>query len=498
MAIQIENPVLRGMYPDPSICRVGERYYLVTSTFEYLPGIPIHTSTDLVNWSLAGHAIHDAAQFDYRAVGDSRGMFAPTIRHHDGLFYVVCTQMEAGEVSGNFYVTAEDVAGPWSAPVMLPNARGIDPSLFFDDGRAWWIGCREVSPSEFDGETEIWMRELDLERGELVGPETVIWTRTMARAVWAEAPHLYHRNGWYYLMTAEGGTSFEHSAMVARSRELAGPYLPCPRNPVLTHRHLGHGVDVQNVGHADLIEGGDGDWWVVLLASRPIDGHHILGRETHLARVTWEDDWPVVNAGLGRLDAPTQRAARWGSSGVPSAADFLSVRGFADFAEPDADRPGLVLRSTGEAIGSGRPIAALLRRLSSTDSTVSVQLDEIGGDARAGLLLRQSDEFAVRVECTASDTGMSAELIVRQGEELVLASVALDPGPVTLTARVSPTGISWTAATGQREVALGSTPLSALSTETAGGFVGTTFGPYVAGPEGSSALFVAWAQLDHS
>jgi alpha-N-arabinofuranosidase len=174
------------------------------------------------------------------------------------------------------------------------------------------------------------------------------------------------------------------------------------------------------------------------------------------------------------------------------------VRGFADFAEPGADRPGLVLRSTGEALGSGRPIAALLRRLSSTDSTVSVQLDEIGGDARAGLLLRQSDEFAVRVECRASDTGMSAELIVRDGEELVLASVALDPGPVTLTARVSPTGISWSAATGHREVALGSTPLSALSTETAGGFVGTTFGPYVAGPEGGTALFVAWTQFDHA
>ena len=463
------NPILRGFYPDPSICRVGATYYLANSTFEYLPGIPIRASTDLVDWRLVGHAIHDEGQFDFSGVPDSRGIFAPTIRHHDGLFYVACTQMDGGEVSGNFYLTAPDAAGPWSRPVLLPDARGIDPSLFFHEGRAWWTGCREVLEPEFDGETEVWLRELDLERGELVGPETVIWTRTQYRAVWAEGPHLYHRNGWFYLVTAEGGTSFEHSVMVARSRELAGPYLPCPRNPVLTHRHLGHGAEVQNVGHGDLVDDENGQWWMTVLASRPIDGHHVLGRETHLARVDWEDDWPVVNPGLGLLDAPVAAAGSWGSAGVPDAADFLSLRGFATFAAAEAS--GLRLQP-----------GALLRRLTSTDCTVSVTL-EVGAGAVAGLVLRQSGAANVRLEVSASGTG----LVVTFAD----SSVGLPAGPVTLSARITSRGISWSAGGAE----LGTTPLSALSTETAGGFVGTTWGPYVST---GSALFTAWTQSDRS
>ena len=477
------NPILRGFYPDPSICRVGDTFYLANSTFEYLPGIPIHASTDLVDWRLVGHAIHDEAQFDFAGVADSRGMFAPTIRHHDGLFYLACTQMDGGEISGNFYVTAPDATGPWSRPVLLPDARGIDPSLFFHEGRAWWTGCREVLEPEFDGETEVWLRELDLERGELVGPETVIWTRTQYRAVWAEGPHLYHRNGWFYLVTAEGGTSFEHSVMVARSRELAGPYLPCPRNPVLTHRHLGHAAEVQNVGHGDLVEDGEGQWWMTVLASRPVEGHHVLGRETHLARVDWEDDWPVVNPGLGLLDAPVAAPGRWGSVGAPDAADFLSVRGFATFAEPEPDGAGLRLRSSGAGLEANAPIAALLRRLTSTDSTVTVTIDDLDGGAVAGLVLRQSGAAHARLEVSASADGAVATLA---GSRAVLPA-----GAVTISARIAGGTVSWSA--GGTE--LGTTPLSALSTETAGGFVGTTWGPYVSS---GSALFTAWSQEDRS
>ncbi len=484
------NPLLRGMYPDPSICLVDGTYYLATSTFEYLPGIPIHTSTDLVEWTFVGHAIHDPAQFDYETVGDSRGMFAPTIRHHDGLFFVACTSMDGG---GNFYVTAEDPAGPWSAPVLLTDARGIDPSLFFHEGRAWWIGCREVAEQQFDGETEVWMRELDLARGELVGEERVIWTRTMARAVWAEAPHLYHRDGWFYLMTAEGGTSFEHSVMVARSRDLHGPYLPCPRNPVLTHRHLGHGVEVQDVGHADLVEGADGRWWMVMLATRPIDGHTVLGRETHLASVGWEDDWPVVNPGLGRLEPPMPRAGHWASDGVPQPDDFLAVRGFATFAAPTDE--GLELRSTGNDLSSPLPTAALLRRLSSTESTVSVTLGRLDPEGSAGLVLRQSSGTHVRLELGAS----GLRLIARHGHDAVVSSAAAPAWPITLTARISSAGVDWSASTTDTPpLALGTTPLSALSTETAGGFVGTTFGPYVSGPVGASTLVTGWSQDDRS
>jgi alpha-N-arabinofuranosidase len=464
----IANPILRGMYPDPSVCRVDGNYYLVNSTFEYLPGIPIHRSTDLETWELVGHAVND--RFDFAGVGDSRGMFAPTIRYNDGLFYIACTFVDVG----NFYVTATDPAGPWSDPVYLPDARGIDPSLFFHDWRAWWVGCREVDDPTFDGETEIWLRELDLARGELVGPETVIWTRTQYRAVWAEGPHLYRQNGWFYLITAEGGTGFEHSVMVARSESLAGPYLPCPRNPVLTHRHLGTGVAVQNVGHADLFEGDNDEWWMVVLATRPIDGHHVLGRETHLARVVWEDGWPVVNAGLGQLDPPFEVAGHWGSGGVPRIDDFLSVRGSATFASP----------ADGGILLEGSPRSSLLRRLSSTSCTVSVTLDALAPGAVAGLVLRQRDNFSARIEIEAD----AATLVSRVGPETHRrATVAVSPGAVTLSATVSHDGVTWSVGA---EV-LGQTPLSELSSETAGGFVGTTFGPFVAT---GTALFTAWTQ----
>lgn len=443
------NPILRGMYPDPSVCRVDGTYYLVTSTFEYLPGLPIHASTDLETWTLVGHAATD--QFDFSGVGDSRGMFAPTIRFHDGLFYIACTLMR--DDGQNFYVTATDAAGPWSSPTFLPDARGIDPSLFFDaDGRAWCIGCREVVPQSFDGETEIWMRELDLERGELVGPESIIFTRTMYRAVWAEGPHIYERDGWFYLVTAEGGTAFEHSVMVARSRDLAGPYLPSRINPIITHRHLAHGAEVQYVGHADMFEGDDGQWWAVMLAVRPIDGHHVLGRETHLARVTWEDGWPVVNAGTGVLDAPVPAPGSWGSDS-PSADDFLGVRRL-------------------PSLGDG----ALLRRLTSTDSTISVTLDEVTG--AAGLMIRQSDDATVRLEVTDATVSL-----LDRGT--TIATAPLPPGPITLAATITPQGIAFSHG-------LGTIPLSAISTESAGGFVGATFGPY------GSARFLAWTQVDRS
>lgn len=487
MSMRPANPILRGMYPDPSVCRVEGTYYLACSSFEYLPGIPIHSSTDLVEWTLAGHAVPGAGGLDFAGVGDSRGMFAPTIRHHDGLFYIACTHVDGG---GNFYVTAPDVAGPWSDPVLLPDAPGIDPSLFFHEGRAWWIGCREVAEPSFAGETEVWMRELDLARRTLVGPETVIWQRTQYRAVWAEAPHLLVRNGWFYLLTAEGGTAFEHSVMIARSRDLAGPYLPCPRNPILTHRHLGHGVPVQAVGHADLFEGDGDEWWMAVLAMRPIEGQTILGRETHLARVTWEDDWPVVNPGQGMLDAPVDRPGHWASTGAPAAADFLSVRGPATFAERDGD--GMTLRSTGHGFGPGGQVAALLRRLTSTDSAVTVVLADIEPDAVAGLVLRQSDDHHVRVEVD----GRSARLVVRgvgAGDSEV-GSVPVGDGPLELSARVSTGGVTWSAG----DHRLGVTPLSALSTETAGGFVGTTFGPYVTGPAGAGMRFVAWRQEDRT
>ena len=163
------NPVIPGFAPDPSIVRVGGDFYLVNSTFEYFPGIPVYHSTDLVNWTLIGHALHDESQVELASIASSGGVHASTIRYHDGLFYVITTNVIDGETV-NFFVTAEDPAGPWSAPYVLDGAPGIDPSLFFDDdGRAWYVGNRIPSDPEFDGQAEIWLQELDLETKQLTG-----------------------------------------------------------------------------------------------------------------------------------------------------------------------------------------------------------------------------------------------------------------------------------------------------------------------------------------
>lgn len=298
------NPILPGCYPDPSICRVGEDYYLVSSTFEYFPGLPIHRSRDLVSWEPIGHAIDRPDQLDFDGLWSSSGLFAPTIRYHDGLFWIICTLVDQrdGQRGGNFYVTATDPAGPWSDPVWIDES-GIDPSLFFDDdGRIWVHGTRLAVDPLWHDQTEVWIRELDPVAGRLVGDEHVVWHGALENAVWAEGPHLYRVDGTYYLLAAEAGTEFHHAISVARADAVTGPYVGHKGNPVLTHRHLGRGTDVVGVGHADLVQAVDGSWWAVLLAMRPYGGYHYnLGRETFLVPLVWEDGWPVFAPGVGRV-----------------------------------------------------------------------------------------------------------------------------------------------------------------------------------------------------
>ncbi len=295
------NPILPGFYPDPSICRVGDDFWLVTSSFSYFPGVPIFHSLDLVNWEQVGHVLDRPSQLDLDAVQHSHGIFAPTLRHHDGIFYMITTLVGK---QGNFIVTARNPAGPWSDPFWLEDAPGIDPSLFFDtDGRAWVTGTADAPDSAYWGDNEIWMRELDLATMKLHGPRHGLWRGAAKTSNWVEAPHLYRMGEWYYLMIAEGGTEYHHAVTIARSKNLFGPYEGNPANPILTHRHLGKSAPIWNAGHADLVCTSMGEWWMVCLASRPYGGHfRNLGRETFLAPVSWEDDWPVVSPGTGKLE----------------------------------------------------------------------------------------------------------------------------------------------------------------------------------------------------
>lgn len=298
------NPILSGFYPDPSICRVGDDYYLVTSTFEYFPGLPIFHSRDLVHWHQIGHVLDRPSQLPLDGVRPSGGLYAPTIRFSNGVFYVINTLVDGTTKSGNFIVTATDPAGPWSEPYWLEAAPGFDPSLFFDDdGRVWYTGNSLARNSQFEGHTEVWLQELDLAKMRLMGEPRIIWEGAVRGAVWAEGAHIYKIHGLYYLLASEGGTAHHHAVSVARSDVITGPYEANRGNPILTHRHLGLDYPIVGTGHADLVDTPAGEWWMVLLAMRPYGGYfYNLGRETFLAPVRWEDGWPIVSPGTGRVE----------------------------------------------------------------------------------------------------------------------------------------------------------------------------------------------------
>jgi xylan 1,4-beta-xylosidase len=297
------EPVISGFHPDPSICRAGNDYYLVNSTFEYFPGVPVFHSRDLVNWRLIGHCLTRESQLKLTTMGSSGGIYAPTIRYNKGTFYMVCTVVGG---RGNFYVTAKNPAGPWSEPVWL-DQEGIDPSLFFDDdGKVYYT--RHVG----GGDGDIGQTTLDLKTGKLEGELKEIWRGT--GGTWPEGPHLFKYNKRYYLMIAEGGTSYDHRVTVASSDSPMGPFTADPANPALTHR-TDPKNPIQALGHADLVETPAG-WWGVCLGIRPQGGpYHHLGRETFLFPVVWDKDgWPVMG-NKGKIDpvmaAPTLKEAKW-------------------------------------------------------------------------------------------------------------------------------------------------------------------------------------------
>ncbi len=323
------NPILAGFYPDPSICRVGEDYYLVNSTFEYFPGLPIFHSTDLVNWEQIGNVIHRPEQLDYKAPNMSAGLYAPAIEYYEGTFYVICTMIEG---PGNFLVTATDPAGPWSDPVPL-DFSGIDPSLFFDDdGRVWVVNNDDPEGEpQYEGHRAVRIQEYDPEKQKMVGPRPVMINGGVdlsEKPIWIEGPHIYKHNGWYYLCCAEGGTWTDHRQVIFRSKKVDGPYEPWDQNPILTQRNLDSNVEgaITCTGHADLIVGPDGKWWAVFLAVRPYDGEHsAMGRETFMLPVEWTDDgWPHILSHGERVPRVVQapEGVRFGKAKTPMTGTF--------------------------------------------------------------------------------------------------------------------------------------------------------------------------------
>lgn len=498
---RVANPLLPGCFPDPSICRVGEWHHLVTSTFELLPGIPVLRSRDLVSWETVGHVIDRPGMVDLDGVRSSGGVFAPTIRHDGERFWVVSTVVDPDRPGrgGTFVCHAERAEGPWSDPVWIDVA-GIDPSLLVDDdGRIWMHGTRLVAEPEWPQQTEVWVRELSRDSMTLVGDEHVVWTGAVRGAVWAEGPHLLRTDEGVLLLAAEGGTAEDHAVCVARAPHPTGPYVGSPRNPVLTHRHLGRSADVQSVGHADLVQDADGRWWSVLLGTRPYDGvRHPLGRETFLCPVAWEDGWPVFAPGVGRVPAQVevpgavdpasgtwQPDARRAGDVLPDDPRWMGVRALpAEVAEPSGD--GWLLRATGASLASRGAPAFVGVRLQHRDVDVAVAV-EPGAHGAVGLVVRQSEDDHVRVLAERHGAEVRVRAVQRrQGVDVEIGEVSTHADEAGLV-RLALAARGPELALRVRDERIGVVDARELDTSARGGFLGLWVGVALEADRGEHA-----------
>lgn len=302
MKAKLQNPIIPGFYPDPSICRVGKDFYLVCSSFEMCPGLPVFHSRDLAHWEQIGNALTAENDFHMERNSGVGGIMAPTLRYHNGTFYILNANFAD---KGNFIITAKDPAGPWSKPHWLTDIPGIDASLFFDnDGKAYVMGTGNVWDNGTGvKERGIWLAEYDIANFCRISEPVTIFNSALRCGSAPEAPHIYHIGDWYYLLIAEGGTEHYHAVMAARSKTIDGFYEGNPANPVMTHRHMGFTCPIINVGHADLVELSDGSWYAVMLGSRLIEGKYKnLGRETFICPVVWERSWPLFSPDTGKIE----------------------------------------------------------------------------------------------------------------------------------------------------------------------------------------------------
>lgn len=500
-AATIQNPVLPGFHPDPSICRAGDDYFLVTSSFEYAPGVPVFHSRNLVEWRLVGYALSREAQLELGAAKSSQGIYAPTIRFHEGQFVVITTNMTTGR---GFYVTTDDPAGAWSDPIFVQESGfSMDPSLFFDDdGKVYYTrhgGGRHGA---------VFQAEIELATGRLREPARPIWSGT--GGIWPEGPHLYKIGGSYYLLIAEGGTSYGHAVTIARSASPWGPFEACPRNPILTHAG-DRGLAVQATGHADLVQSQDGGWWLVCLGIRPWDGaHHHLGRETFLAPVHWDDaGWPVVNHGRPlelTASVPTLPGAAQGAQLTPYGAhpvrddfdaDTLALAwNFLRTPLPTtfslSARPGwLRLLASPSTLDDEGPVSFVGRRQLhyTCRARCLLEFSPAAPGQRAGLVVRADEDNHYDLVLAFSEPGREPELQLHgrvRGTSRVIAAIPWASPKVELVVEASPAAYEFFVVDGGGALrSLGRLPSEPFASEVTGGFTGAYFGMFVSGGPGT-------------
>ncbi len=493
------NPILPGFYPDPSICRVDNDYYLVTSTFAYYPGVPIFHSRDLIHWNQIGNILNRKEQLPLAGAETSEGIFAPTLRYHNGTFYMITTNVTPGNNLGNFIVTATDPAGPWSDPYPLGSA-GIDPSLFFDDdGKCYYCGTQpRREGSRYFGDNEIYIQELDLETMKLVGESYPAWHGALRGVEWPEGPHIYKKDGWYYLLISEAGTGHNHAVSIARSRSLKEPFEGNKANPIFTHRHLGYNYPIVNVGHPDIVETQNGEWWMVCLASRTKGGYYRnLGRETFLVPFTWENGWPIINPGKGILEdtVTTPNLPTGTVDQVPSREDFDCTdlpMNFMYLRNPKTEnysltsRPGYMeIKLDADTISSKGNPSFICRRQLAFDfiAETKVEFEPKTENEKAGLVIYQSQSFNYQFLIGKKNNKTTLSLVkTYKDEEEIIAETTLDKcySDIILRMTQKEQDLSFTFSLDESTYRTLADYVDArmLSTDVAGGFVGNTIGLY--------------------
>jgi xylan 1,4-beta-xylosidase len=500
---QFQNPIIAGFYPDPSITRAGDDYYLVTSSFSYSPGVPIFHSKDLVNWKSLGHVLVTPKQLPLYKQQTSRGIYAPTIRYHDGTFYVITTLVD---VRGNFIVTAKDPAGPWSDPILLPEVGGIDPDIFFDDDGRVYIAHNDAPVGEplYEGHRAIWLWEFDPKAKKVIKESRRLivngGTDLAKKPVWIEAPHIYKINGWYYLLCAEGGTGYEHSQVAFRTKDLTKPFEPYTGNPILTQRDLdiNRPNPITTAGHADLIQTNEGEWWAVFLATRAYDKTaYNTGRETFLLPVSWKNEWPIILEQGKEIPYQTNapKIALATKEAEPTTGNFIWQDNFSGKALQHqwvslrtADSPFYTLKNNRiqlQALNVGldelEQPAFLGRRQQHTRFSASTQLDIPAEKTSAGIVALQSETAHYYFGATTINgkTQLFIEQANKSAPKIIHTVSPADIGKrltFIIEGNAGKISFYYVNKDSKKKAVFENADAKILSTEVAGGFVGTLLG----------------------
>lgn len=488
--MKVTNPIIRGFYPDPSVCKANGKYYMVCSSFEYFPGVPLFESDDLIHWKQIGHCLTRKTQVDLHQINSSGGVFAPTIRYHEGRFYMVTTN---DTYHKNFYVYTDDIYGEWSEPIFV-DQDGIDPSLFFEDGKAYFMS-NGSDPA--DGKGCIFQCEIDIATGERLTESRPIWKGSGGR--YLESPHLFHFGDWYYLTAAEGGTEYGHMITYARGKSPYGPFEGYAHNPVLTNRDLGgHQSHVQGIGHGDLIQDDKGQTFLVCLGFRIQSDwmpYHHLGREVFLVPVHWDNEgW--FQAGVdGNVERVMEMDIEEKSVTVPEQYDVTfekmkqeSVR-WCHLREYHPENyqfteNGVRLCGNHFSLNDVDAPAFLGVRQSEFDTTLEVTLGGEAPEAGITFYLSESHHYDLAVLCESGKKQLILRLCIGDAKAIA-ASVELPEGQETVKLRVvsDPARYTFYGQCGEEEVELGSARTQYLSSEVAGGFTGVVMAMYAVDPE---------------